>query len=238
MRPDVLLTWPTNCDYPLWRRWLASERARFAQVLVAFSPHPGRYDYRDFVRGALADQFVTFLDTPWRGGEDWRDVAVNAMLDLSDTEWVWFTEQDLRIVDYRFWRAVQVGADSGAALLGIQRDTRWHPCCLFSRRDAVEQTSRYFGSEPVDHFYKFGRELEQWGSFDLERWAPEGSLRHMAGLSRNHQLLDEERYPEVYKPDELAPYLRACLSDGSCEPGWARQAESFLVWYTGGQEDG
>ena len=242
MRPDLLATWPTNCDYPLWRRWLCEERRRFAKVIVIFSPHPGLLDYRQFVRARLADADVEFLDAPGQG--EWRDVAVNAALDRSDAEWVWFTEQDFLIHEPFFWRVVGNCETHGARMIGIKRDERWHPCCLFVKREDVERTPRYFGPEPVDHFWSFGEALVRAGvpKADLDAWLrDDGAYTHLAGLSRNHQIIDGWKrgsYPlseELYHPEQLASYLERCLAEGSSGPSFAAQARIFLAWYSKGE---
>ena len=229
---DLLVTWPTNCDFPLWRAFLARERWRFARVIVSFSPHPGRLDYRDFVREELAHLDVDLIYPEVPGGRDWRDVAVNAALDVSDAGWVWFTEQDFD-PDPQLWLYVRVGMRDGYEVIGLRQDGRWHPCCLFVRRALVELTPRYFGPEPVDHFYAFGRKVTELVA-PLE--LPFRLYRHQAGLSRNHQLLDLHQYEEVYRPDEFAAYLRRCTQPGTqpkirLEPRWLRQATNFLWWY-------
>lgn len=243
MKPDVLVTWPAHCDYPLWRRWLAGERERFAKVIVAFSPTPGLQDLREHVRSVTPD--VTFLDTRWEDGWDWRDAAVNAALDASSAEWVWFTEQDFLVQSPRFWPFVESFEHCREAIGTRQGQERWHPCCLFVRRDWIDRTGRYFGSDPVDHFCAFGRELEELGARieDIDDWiarTPSVHYTHMAGLSHNHSLV-ERGEPVTYRPDEFARYLLACINvpDMTLAPQWIDQATTWLSWYAehGGRED-
>lgn len=233
MNVDVVVTWPRHCDYPLWRGALLEQRARFARVLVAFTDHHCRYDYRAHVAAQLGPSVVGF-DAP--GGEgDWRDLAVNACLELSTAEWVWFTEQDLLILDPdRFWGVVARHAGDGEALGWREPGSdRWHPSCLLVRREAAERTRRYFGPRPVDHFWTFGRELE--GVFDLGRVLGFGGILdadvdvvHLAGLSHNHWLLDCGR-PVTFKPDEFRTYLQSTLAvGGGLEPGWAARVSRYL----------
>jgi hypothetical protein len=234
VRPDLLMTWPTSCDYPLWRAWLCRERDRFARVIIAFSYHPGPTDFRPFVTDRLEDRGVEFFTAPLDG--EWRDAATNACLDRSDAEWVWFTEQDLEIHDNFFWRVVHRVEAHGAGMIGIRRDGRWHPSCLFARRDRVEATTRYFGPDPMDHFYRFGQELAATGvpRADLDDWFQgRGIYTHLAGLSRNHEIIDAglTQPEELYHPEELAPYLRRCLAEPDLHEGWVGRARSFLDWY-------
>lgn len=243
MRPDLIVTWPTSCDYPLWRRWLAADRDHFEKVIVAFSPRPGFTETLDLsahVRQVLSRENLTFLDTSWHDGWDWRDSAVNTALGESDAEWVWFTEQDFMVRDESLWKAVDAYAEC-SDLMGIREDRsawlngedrRLHPCCMFARRSVVDKTPRYFGSDPVDHFYRFGKDMEEAGArlVDLDEWAP-GSYDHMAGLSHNHELVIRGE-PVTYRPDGFAEYLRRCLErEDDLADEWKGQARGWLQWY-------
>lgn len=204
-QPDAILTWPTHCDYPLWRCQLSSYRDRVGRVLVTFSEHNVRPDISEFVRKQLVPLDVTFIG-PVAGDGDWRDRAVNAALNLSDSDWVWFTEQDLLLYDVeRFWQTVSLRAHAYSSI-GSRRDDRWDPACLFVRRDVVEQTSRYFGPEPIDHFYKFGNEVSDISWTSLLDIGHDG-FKHLAGLSQNHTLLLQGEYERgIYHPNEFAAY--------------------------------
>ncbi len=234
MIPDVVVTWPASCDYPLWRRWLAQERSRFDRVIVAFSSAPGLPDYRSHVRSVTSG--VTFIDTRWDDGRDWRDAAVNAALNASDAEWVWFTEQDFLVRDPRFWSVSDAfgGCLRASAIGTMQGEARWHPCCLFVRRSTINRTSCDFSvTDDGDHFARFGRELAEIGArvVDLDYWVEPTWYRHMQGLSHNHSLV-ERGEPVTFKPDEFADYLRACLTDTSdlCVE-WGRTHTAWLRWY-------
>lgn len=210
---DLIVSWPRNCDYPLWRDFLNRERRRFAKVLVSFTPHAGP-DYSAFVRETVDAEFI---DTDPLG--DWRDVAVNAALDRSTAEWVWFTEQDFRILTPEFWPALTEGAYGWQ-----EHDDRWHPSSLFVRRSWIDQTSRYFGPDPVDHFYRFGRELER-----LTPIQPLSGFSHMQGLSHNHFLIDTGQEAGLFKRDEFDAYLRECLGlSVPLHPGWVERAQREL----------
>lgn len=223
MKPDVIVTWPWTCDYPLWRKFIRDERERFAKVLVVFTTNTrGPLDYRAFVRDQIGDIAECF-DSPDPGSRDWRDVAVNAALDRSDAEWVWFTEQDFFVKDpARFWGSV-IGHElnGNAAAIGFW-DTvgRWHPASLFVSRRAIDQTPRYFGPEPNDHFVTFTRNFRAYiGAL------PSDSFEHLAGLSYNHELVDRGQ-TVTYNPDRFHEYLRDCLRSGvPLHPEWQRRAE-------------
>lgn len=205
---DAILCWPQYADYPLWREWHTANRHRFHTYIV-FTPHSG-LDLRAFVRDHVDAEF---LDSPANG--EWRDVAVNAALDRSTAEWVWFTEQDLTILDpERFWPRFDRDG------YGFREDNgRWHPASLFLRRSVIDQTSRYFGPEPVDHFWTFSQEL---APFDI------GHLRgftHMQGESQNQFLRQTEQAAGFFRRDAWRDYLRACLgADVPRHPDWERWA--------------
>lgn len=232
MKPDVIVTWPENCDFPIWRRWIAEERDRFAKVIVAFSPTPGLRDLRGHTRPLLEAAGVSCIDTRWADGWDWRDAAVNAALNVSDAKWVWFTEPDFEVINPEFWELFNSYGVTSSGVVGVRfGEKRWHPCCLLARRNLIEQTDRYFGSEPVDHFYAFGCQLNDWfGVHSLDLL--EGThFTHMAGLSHNHTLV-ERGEPVTYKPDEFAAYLQRCLErTDDLDPSWIHEHAHWLACY-------
>lgn len=216
MKPDVIVCWPRNCDYPLWRRFIRDERQRFGRVLVVFTEHDGA-DYRPFVRANFPE--AECFDSPPRGDQDWRDVAVNAALDRSDAEWVWFTEQDFLISNLRrIWGRFQARAEHDAAI-GWWDGVRWHPSCLFVRRTAIERTSRYFGPVPIDHFTRFSEELSPVADLGSEGW------EHLQGLSQNHWLTDIGEQAGIFHEERFRAYLRDCLASGvPLALDWAERA--------------
>lgn len=222
IRPDVIVCWPRSHDYPLWRRFIRDERDRFGRVLVAWTAHPGA-DVSAWVGARLDDLDVRSVAAPIRDG-DWRDLAVNEALSHSEAEWVWFTEQDFLITDAEaFWDSV--AAAKTQAIGFVEADSgRWHPACLFVRRAAIEQTSRYFGTDPVDHFYRFGRELER-----ITRLHPVTGYEHLQGTTQNHALLSRGETAGLWRMDRFRRYLRDCLeADVPLHPGWAAEARRVI----------
>ena len=209
---DLIVCWPRDCDYPLFRAFLAAERRRFESVIVVFTDHHGG-DISACVR-EVTD--ATFLDSSGHG--DWRDNAVNMALDASGAERVWFTEQDFLITDpARFWCQEQ-----GQPVLGWQEhDERWHPSSLFVDRDLIDRTSRYFGPDPLDHFHRFGQELAALSP--IARL--EGGFEHLQGTSQNHSLIDRGRDDGVFKRERFREYLAASLAAPvPLYPEWADKA--------------
>jgi len=216
VKPDVIVAWPRNCDYPLWRRFLRDERSRFAKVIVVFT-ELGIADYRNFVTAQVQ---ATCIDSPPRDGRDWRDVAVNAGLDISTAESVWFTEQDFIATD-RFWP--QVRLPLSGVCVGDGRPL--HPASLFADRSLIEQTSRYFGTPPVDHFFTFGTELVALARPHLivSGW------RHYQGTSDNHTLLERGEEAGIYQRERYRRYLADCLRAGvPLHPSWAAEARAEI----------
>ena len=209
--PDLIVCWPRDCDYPLWRAFLRDNRWRFARVVTVFTDGKNG-DLSGWLRGQLD---ATCLDSPDRTDRDWRDVAVNHALDHSTAEWVWFTEQDFTITDPdAFWPQMD-------RTRGWLEGDRWHPSSLLVRRADIERTSRYFGTPPVDHFWQFGRELER--ITDIAHL--DGGWAHQQGVSNNHHLIDAGIDAGVFQRDAFRAYLRASL-DAPVElhPDWAARA--------------
>ena len=218
MKPDVIVSWPIHADYPLWRKFIRDERERFDRVFVVFTQHDGR-DLSPWVRANLPDvEFPpTFVDIDWRNG------AVNAALQHSSAEWVWFTEQDFLVRD-GFWAEVARGTTfSGVVGFLEPVSRRLHPACLFVRREIIDRTRRYFGPDPIDHFYAFGEELR---SITPPWLIHPRTFEHLQGTSQNHWLVDNGEDVGVFRRGRFRMYLWDCLAAGvPLEPGWREVAE-------------
>lgn len=211
---DVIVAWPRNCDYPLWRQFIRDGRERFRKVYVVFTEHDGA-DYRAFVAANFPE--AECFDSPPRGDHDWRDVAVNAGLDRSTAPWVWFTEQDF-IIRPGFWEQVAGLVSHDAIGWHEGAEERWHPSCLFVRRSAIDATDRYFGPVPVDHFTLFGRQLRDVAEIT-------GSFEHLQGTSQNHWLIDTGEDAGVFRRERFRAYLRDSLAvTVPIHPEWRRRA--------------
>lgn len=224
MKPDVIVTWPTHCDFPLWRKQIERDRARIDKLIIVFSDHQHGPDMKAHVATQLP--WAKFLHAPTHPG-DWRNNAVNMALEICTSEWVWFTEQDFTFHE-AYWGRIHVSSwGGGRQASGWRDETRWHPSCLFARRWLVEQTSKYFGTPPVDHFWQFSREIDEItvNIANLDTWW----FKHMAGLSDNHRILFQRDYDALYKPDELTTYLHSCLASGMVlESAWLESVQAFL----------
>lgn len=214
-RPDVIVAWPRNCDYPLWRYFIRTNRPRFNEVIVVFTETYQGDDYRDFVREAMRDDYVHFVDGPLPGpNEDWRNLAVNAGLNHSyNANWIWFTEQDFVVYGDTFWNEIYHKADVGFELIAIAQEGRIHPASIFITRSALNKTRKDFGivDGKGDHFYRFQKDVEKHVSrrcLLVDEKAYE--YKHYNGLSHNWTLINRGEKPN-YKPEEFYHWLKICL---------------------------
>jgi hypothetical protein len=79
-KPDVLITWPSGCDYPLCRFQPQTFRGYFDQVIISTYDH-GTPDFRAFLKTAMKK--TAFVDL----GHDnvhWRERCVLAGLEKSE----------------------------------------------------------------------------------------------------------------------------------------------------------
>lgn len=211
MVTDILVAWPRNCDYPKWRQFIRDNRTRFNEVLVAFTESNQGEDYRDFIKQAMFQDYVHFGDAPLpRGNEDWRNLAINAMLLQSyNAPWVWFTEQDFYPLP-GFWDEVQRLENEGCDVMAAYQGNRMHPCCIFTTHNALYRTRRNFGIVPdkSDHFSLFQDDIE---GNDLKIGVINpATYYHHNGLSHNLTLLANGQIPN-YEPVKFNEWLKECL---------------------------
>ena len=128
---DLIITHPTNCDYPLWRDMLKEYRHRFNKVIIVFSESHDNVDFKNFVKQVMADDDITFLE-PYQvtTNMDWRNFAVRSGLRESTAEYVWFTEQDF-FIRKGFWKYVERGIRDKADVIATFQGDRMHPCNMF-----------------------------------------------------------------------------------------------------------
>lgn len=211
MVTDLLLSWPRNCDYPKWRQFLRDNRARFNEVLIAFTETNQGHDYRDFIKQAMFSDYVQFGDAPQpKPGEDWRNLAINAMLLHSyNAPWVWFTEQDFYPGE-GFWDNVQRLEDEGCGVIAVYQADRMHPCCIFMNRDTLNRTRKDFGIIPdkADHFSKIQQDIDALG-IKVGK-INTATYYHHNGLSHNMTLLARGERPN-YEVGKFTEWLGECM---------------------------
>lgn len=215
IKPDIIVCWPRNNDYPIWREFIHNNRSRFNEIIIVFTETNYGDDYRDFVRSAMfndAVQFVDILNIP--SGQDWRDVSVNAALMHSyNAEYIWFTEQDF-FPKEGFWDFIEKAFAEGNDIVATYDATRMHPCNIMITRYALTwQTRKDFGIVPdkIDHFGVFQRAAESMGAKIAK--VPENLYEHLNGLSHNFSLIERGELPN-YHAERFNQYLRDCLSVG------------------------
>jgi hypothetical protein len=214
MVTDLLLSWPRNCDYPVWRQFLRDNRTKFNEVIIAFTETNQGDDYRDFIRNAMFDDYVLFLDAPqpdYKIGEDWRNVAINSMLLHSyNAPWIWFTEQDFYPGE-GFWEEVEKLENEGCDVIAVYQGNRMHPCCIFIKREALQKTRKDFGiiKDKADHFSKIQEDIEASG-LKIGILNP-GKYQHLNGLSHNLVLLGLGEAPN-HQIEAFFAWLNECLA--------------------------
>lgn len=212
IKPDIIVSWPRNCDYPLWREYIRNNRRFFNEIIIAFTETHQGYDYRKFIRDAMFLDHVNFIDPrPLAAGEDWRNVAINsALLHSYNAEWVWFTEQDFIVLNNEiFWGILEIGEQTCDIIATYQGD-RMHPCNIMVKRTLLNKTSRNFSIIPnkSDHFSIFQKEIE---ALQCPIYKHDMGYYHFNGLSHNMTLLERGEAPN-YQIDKFKEWLQASLS--------------------------
>lgn len=211
IKPDIIISWPRNADYPLWREMIHKERNRFNEVIVVFTETNYGENYKQFIRDAMFQDHVLFVDSPLpQNGEDWRNIAVNfGLIHSLHSEWIWFTEQDFFPLE-GFWQMVDAYESTGVKAIVVKDEFRIHPCSILIKRKLLNELDKNFGIVPdkLDHFGLIQKQLEQ-------RDEPLGIMpiniyEHMAGLSHNMRLIEEGQQPN-HKPEAFKKYIEKCL---------------------------
>lgn len=229
VKPDIIISWPNNCDYPLWRHFLQLNRHRFNEVIIAITETHQEPNYTEFIKEQLTGfhcQFVIPPPTP--RDADWRDVATNlALLHSYNAEWIWFTEQDFIITDSdKFFEAIDKAEANGFEIMAHYNGDRMHPCSIFIKRTLLNKTRKDFGIIPnkYDHFYKIQQDIE---ALQSPVYRIQAYCRHLNGLSSNMSLIARNEAPN-YKPDELKEWLEACFLCGvPIDPRWL---DIYSLW--------
>lgn len=211
MITDLIVTWPRNCDYPLWREFIRNNRPHFNEIIIGMHNSNTGVDFTEFIKSAMHPDYVLVHQAPEpKPGEDWRNLAVNASLMYSyNAPWIWFTEQDF-YPDSLFWDEVAKHEAEGCGVIAYYQSDRMHPCCIFVKREVLNQTRKNFGIIPnvSDHFSMFQADIEalgvKVGHIDPSR------CMHFNGLSQNWYLATIGKEPN-YHLDEFLLYLSSCL---------------------------
>lgn len=214
---DVIVSWPDNCDYPVWRKQLANNYFNhFNQVIIVITKTNSGYDYSDFIMQRLSGYCAVVRSFPMMGGEDWRNVAVNQGLSMSCSDWVWFTEQDFFIRD-GFWEDLEEKINKGNEVISYYDNYRMHPCCIFAHKNVINKTSKNFGivEGKLDHFGVFQKEVDEMfnaGKIEMD-YIEDRYCEHLNGLSHNWFLLSSGGKPN-YGEERFKKYIEECLNCG------------------------
>lgn len=214
---NIIISWPRNTDYPLWRQFIRDNRNRFQKVIVVFTETNYGKNYREFIIDAMHDDNVDFMESPPPINDDWRNVAVNyalTALPYKEDQWVWFTEQDFFPLE-GFWEEVYKNAElKDVGAIGIIDGIRLHPACIFMKREILDKTRKAFGIRPdvADHFYMVQEDLQRLAETEGIRTKilDQNLYKHMAGLSHNMRLIEEGGQPNHQK-EEFINYLKKCV---------------------------
>jgi len=214
MKPDIIVTWPDNCDYPLWRRFIKCNRDVFDQVIIVLMKTNSEHNFSDFIKMTMQD--CTVVDSPKLSrNQDWRNIAINHALKLSKSDWVWFTEQDF-LLKVGFWEQVNKNILEGCLVISYYDQFRMHPCCIFAKREIIEKTRKDFGIVPnvSDHFSLFQQDIDElFYNGDLVIGSIENHCEHLNGLSSNFYLISIGQKPN-YKPERFKQYIKDTLCSG------------------------
>lgn len=195
MKPAVLLCWPKHNCYPVCEWNLERFKDYFDGIYIAFSEHHVKdRNLSNHIRARLP--FATFTEVE-RTRQDWRDDAVNQLLELTkDKEYILFLEQDFLVKDKTFFDKI---FSTNADFIYYKEGERIHPAFAVVKRDLIDKTSKFFGVYPPgDHFYKFFTELPEGMDIDRLGVKREKDYYHMAGLSQNYMSFEHE--DPFYRP--------------------------------------
>lgn len=203
MKPDIVLTWPTGNDFPIWRSMLRLHRDLFGEVIIVMSKSSGKHDFTSFLKTAFEPDRVTLIEhNNYIVLSDWRNAAVNAALSRSSAEWVWFTEQDFMVADMASWMAKIARLAAGSDVITYKQGDRKHPASAFVKREWIDKTKKDFGIVPgiSDHFSMFFAQLEAAGAKEVDLTADDGKdFYHMNGLTHNYSLVESGNVENVYQ---------------------------------------
>ena len=170
---DILTQYCTHCEYPLWRKNLQKHRDKFKKVILYPNEYYRDLDFKVFSKTVIKETWVENHAIDWTTpGIDWRQAEVEPMLELSDSKWIYFNEQDWFVKDYdKFYEAVFKAMADGADAIGWMNPTHFpylHPACFFVKREFLNKTTKDFRAHPEinggDHFCMITRDLKEMGA--------------------------------------------------------------------------
>lgn len=147
-------------DNPIWRAHIKKYRSKFNKVILYPSRHHGVIDLEEFWRKVFPETWVTGHTIDWTmPGIDWRQAETEPCLELSDADWILFTEADFFVDN---WDKLLIDIEAAmqtSDIIGWYNQTAFpyiHPCFLLVKRELLEDTKKDFRAHPEidgsDHF--------------------------------------------------------------------------------------
>ena len=214
MNIDKILQYCVYADYPVWRAHLNKYRNTVNKIILYPSRHHGIVDLEEFSKRVILETWVDPLQIDY-GKEDWRQAETVPSLKYSDSEWLWFSEQDFFIKNWDIFYEDIDKLTKKSDMFGWWNETHFpyiHPCCLFIKRELFEKTTKDFRAHSeipgCDHFAILTRDAERLGAkivklqdLGYEEWV---NCFHLGGLTYPYQNFDGQNYqfgvkrPEVF----------------------------------------
>lgn len=199
MTIDIITQWCVYNDYPLFRHNTQKRRDLFNKVILYPSRHHGAIDLEDFARRVFPETWVTGHTIDWTTpGIDWRQVETEPCLELSNSDWILFSEQDFFVNNWDdFWEKIHKAAEY-SDMVGWWNQTSFpyvHPCFLLIKRELLEKTKKDFRAHPeilgCDHYAMITHDALQLGAkitkiqdLGYKEWE---NAFHMGGLTYPYQ---------------------------------------------------
>lgn len=170
MSIDVISQICVYCDFPQWRKMIQDYRHKFNKVILYPSKQHGVVDLEDFWLSAFPETWVTRKPIDY-GVMDWRQAETEPLIELSDSEWLWFMEADFFVADWDKFFTDMEEAMKTSDMIGCWSPSQFpyvHPCCLLMKRSLFDKTNKDFRAHPEilgsDHFAMLTRDAERLGA--------------------------------------------------------------------------
>lgn len=177
---------------------------------------PSLWDFtKEVMKLMEGEHNIYFLMPPGHVIGDWRNVATNRALSISQSDTVLFMEQDFFIESgghlTNAW-AQLINYDA----VGFKQEERIHPAFLLVKRKFIDMTSKDFSANPphYDHFGKFTQELEE-KKCNIK--VLKDGFMHMNGLTHNFNLCMRNEVENIYRKDEFIEYLKNSVKNVSVD---------------------
>jgi hypothetical protein len=220
LKPDVIVTQPLHCDFPLFRYQLHIYRKYYNKIIVVFHEGHVGYNYKDFFTRVLSADDVICVDPPATSHEtDWRHNCIHAALPHVISENILFLEQDFIMYD-NFEKCLLTLTETTNTIIGeVLSSDRLHPAFLFVPRYLVTDQSNFASDVHVhpnapthDHFGAFTEAIlnSDVPFKDLTEIAEPESWLHLSGLTNNYYILATGGIIN-YNPEEFKKYNERIL---------------------------